>query len=173
MAESLKNARAVFTIFSLVLIGVGAFKGAHVYLFESHAKRAQGLVLENQQEMSEGGRVAFNPIISFTDVMGHEIRVDKKLASSPVQRYSPGDNVEILYLQSDPKQSAIIGGIEPWRTAIQFVYWGVFLLLVQYAVRAGIISSNMYFFTNRIFPASILFGFVTKAYRSHIEKRNS
>ena len=125
-------------VFALVLgVGMlagGLLLGGHNWNYVSHAGRADGVVIENQEHLgysrsSHRRLIFYRPVFEFYDANGAVHRAVEKSGSRPPM-WSVGDKVGVLYDKKNPD----LARIDSWKTIWM---WPV-VLVVCGAVFSGV-----------------------------------
>lgn len=112
------------TGFFFVLIGLGCLWGAYYFGMKTqellaHGLHTQGKVVNVKQELRtetkhrqgygdiKTQRMMYYPVVAFEDSKHHSVQFTQQGGSSSPS-YNKGDEVEVIYLESDPSGTAII-----------------------------------------------------------------
>ncbi|MDD9900215.1 MAG: DUF3592 domain-containing protein [Alphaproteobacteria bacterium] len=131
-AQEKKNRRIAIPILFLLTLGLGGggvYMGQKMYTLETQGLRADGVVTGlKSQSGSEGGTVYY-ALAKFKDTEGRVYKFKDHIgSSSPLNKR--GDDVTVLYLIEDPKETAIIDrGIWNWAISGGLLLFALFCFL--------------------------------------------
>lgn len=103
--------------YAFTLVGIGLLVGA-LLLFRStssfvdRAARAEGTVVDLVTSRSSDS-TTYRPVVQFVSQSGQAVEFTSSSGSSPPS-YSRGEQVEVLYLSSDPQDAKISGFFDLW-----------------------------------------------------------
>ncbi|NGP88423.1 DUF3592 domain-containing protein [Fodinibius halophilus] len=125
--------KTIFGIVGLVFCGFGINWGIETSNFLDKAISTQGTVTDMVVRRSSDSRT-YSPAIQFADSRGNSYEfVSNTSSSSP--SYSRGENVDILYLPSDPQEAEIDSFFSLWGGPIIFGGLG----FIFFAIGGGLI----------------------------------
>lgn len=123
--------------YTFTLVGIGALALAlwlyrDTSTFLTEATRAVGTVVDPARSESSDSTV-YKPVVHFIDRTGEEIKFTSSTGSNPPS-YSRGDQVEVLYLPSQPQKARINGFFSLW--GLPLIFGGLGALF--FAIGAGL-----------------------------------
>ena len=83
------------------------------------------LIFREEENIFKGGSYA--PLIEYSDKSGKKHNIQGAASSPP--KYKIGQQVEILYLESDPEKAIINSFLEKWMVVLMLGGFGALLLL--------------------------------------------
>lgn len=121
-----------FTLFGIGALAVALWLYRDTSTFLTEATRAVGTVVDLVRSESSDS-TTYKPVVRFIDRTGEEIEFTSSTGSNPPS-YSRGEQVEVLYLPSQPQKARIHGFFSLW--GLPLIFGGLGALF--FAIGAGL-----------------------------------
>lgn len=105
-----KVVSVIFFCVGCIALFIGLFSIVSTKDFLKKATSVDGVVIEMIRIRDDEGDYLYKPVVAFTTLQGEEIKLISSVASSP-PRYSEGETVQVLYLQSKPQKAKLAGSL--------------------------------------------------------------
>lgn len=99
--------------------------------------QTQGIVVDVISDHGYRGRIAYQPIVSFTDQTGQQRYFTSQVSSNP-PAYAKGESVAVLYDPSRPDKAMIDSFVDRHLGSLMFGIMGAILALVGGGVLMGL-----------------------------------
>jgi hypothetical protein len=126
--------KAVIGLFGLALLAVAGLWSFQNWRLIARSVTVAGNFVSNERQTDENRSELYHTVFHFRTLDGREITTSGKIGSTSPSDFKPGEAIDVLYNDADPKQAQIESFSELWLGTAVIGIIGVSFLMISVAL---------------------------------------